>query len=138
MINRKPSMNFVQGVKGLINPAQCLNDLIEAWTDYKQIAEEEKNKRHEIEAWEKITLAEIKTKRDFLISYLDRSFDERATNLRSLLEVVDRAILSDDDQLLGLTLQAIVELSKSNPFQDLADLSTVKAALDDPDHVWEF
>jgi hypothetical protein len=131
-------MNFVQGVKGLINPAQCLNDLIEAWTDYKQIAEEEKNKRHEIEAWEKITLAEIKTKRDFLISYLDRSFDERATNLRSLLEVVDRAILSDDDQLLGLTLQAIVELSKSNPFQDLADLSTVKAALDDPDHVWEF
>jgi hypothetical protein len=131
-------MNFVQGVKGLINPAQCLNDLIEAWTDYKQIAEEEKNKRHEIEAWEKITLAEIKTKRDFLISYLDRSFDERATNLRSLFEVVDRAILSDDDQLLGLTLQAIVELSKSNPFQDLADLSTVKAALDDPDHVWEF
>jgi hypothetical protein len=107
-------------------------------TPYKQIVEEEKTKRHEIEAWEKITLAEIKTKRDFLIGYLDRSFDERATNLRSLLEAVDRAILADDNRLLNLTLQAIIELAKSNPFQDLADLSTVKAALDDPDHLWEF
>ncbi len=138
MTSRKPSINFVQGVKGLINPAQCLNDLVEAWTQYKQIAEEEKTKRCEIEAWEKITLAEIKTKRDFLIGYLDRSFDERGTNLRSLLEAVDRAILSDDERLLSLALQAIVELVKSNPFQDLADLSTVKAALDDPDHLWEF
>jgi type I restriction-modification system DNA methylase subunit len=109
-------MNFVQGVKGLINPAQYLNDLVEAWTEYKQIVEEETTKRYEIEAWEKTTLAEIKAKSDFLIGYLDRSFDERATNLRSLLEAVDRAILADDNRLLNLTLQAIIELAKSNSF----------------------
>jgi ribonucleotide reductase alpha subunit len=134
----KPSMNFVRGVEVFVSPAQCLNDLVEAWTQYRQVAEEEKTKRCEIEAWEKTTLAEIKAKRDLLVGYLDRSFDERAENFRSLFEAVDRAMLSDDDRQLGLALQAIVELAKSNPFKDLADLSTLKAALDDPDHVWEF
>ena len=46
-------------------------------------------------------------------------------------------MLSGDNQQLGLALHAIVELAKSNPFRDLASLTTVKAALDDPDHVWE-
>jgi|GEM_PF-6722037 len=32
---------------------------------------------------------------------------------------------------------AILELAKSSPFKDLADLSIVKVALDDPNHVWE-
>ncbi len=44
---------------------------------------------------------------------------------------------SGDNQQLSLALDAIVELAKSSPFKELADLSTVKAALDDPDHVWE-
>ena len=46
-------------------------------------------------------------------------------------------MLSGDNQQLGLALHAIVELARSNPFKDLADLSTVQAALADPDHVWE-
>ncbi len=31
-------------------------------------------------AWEKATIAQIKAKRDFLINYLNRSFDERSEN----------------------------------------------------------
>jgi ribonucleotide reductase alpha subunit len=138
MTIRKPSIDFVRGIEGFVSPTQCLNDLVEAWTNYRQIAEQEKTKRREIEVWEKTTLAEIKAKRDLFIGYLDRSFDERAENFRSLFEAVDRAMLSDDDRMLGLTLQTIVELAKSNPFKDLADLSIVKAALDDPNHVWGF
>jgi hypothetical protein len=41
------------------------------------------------------------------------------------------------NQQLGLALHAVVELAQSSPFKNLADLSTVKAALDDPNHVWE-
>jgi hypothetical protein len=43
-----------------------------------------------------------------------------------------------DNQQLGLTLHPIIELANSNPFQDLAAVSSVKAALDDPEQVWEF
>lgn len=126
-----------QSVEAFTNPIQCLNDVVTAWTDYLKIAEEEKTKRCEIEAWEKASLSEIKVKRDFLIGYLDRSFDERAKNFQALFQVVDQAILSDDNQKLALALEAIVKLAKSSPFKDLTNLSTVKAALNDPDHIWE-
>ena len=131
-------MRLARGVELFANPAQCLNDVVQSLTEYLKIAEEEKTKRREIEAWEEMALAEIKAKRDFLIGYLDRSFDERATNFQLLFQTVDQAMSSGDNQQLELALNTIVELAQSNPFKYLADLSSVKAALDDPDHVWEF
>ena len=80
----------------------------------------------------------MKSQHNFLIGYLEHSFDERAQNFQLLFQLVDRAMLSSDNQQLGLALHAIVELAKFSPFQNLAHLSTVKAALNDRDHVWEF
>lgn len=137
MVSRKPPVDFVSGVKEFASPAQCLNEVVQAWTEYLKVTEEQKTKRRDIEAWEKVTLAEIKAKRDFLVGYLEHSFDERSKNFQALFQTVDQAMSSGDSQQLGLALHAIVELAKSNPFKDLADLSTVKAALDDPAHVWE-
>jgi hypothetical protein len=137
MASKNLSTNLVRGVAAFTSPVQCLNDVIQAWTEYLTVVEEEKTKRQNIEAWEKVTLAEIETKRDFLIGYLELAFDERAKNFQSLFQKVDQAISVGDNQMLGSTLEAIVELAKSNPFKDLADLSTIKAALDNPDHVWE-
>jgi hypothetical protein len=136
-IKKNPPGSF-QDWNFVTDPVQCLNDILQAWTTYVEICETEKTKRRAIEAWEKTTLENIQAKRDFLIGYLDRSFDERATNFQSLFQVVDRAITNGDNQQLALTLNAITELAKSSPFKDLADLSAVQAALDDPDHVWEF
>mgnify|MGYP000240227662 CR=1 FL=1 len=111
MASRKPPVDFVRGVEAFANPAQCLNEVVQAWTEYLKIAEEEKTKRRDIEAWEKVTLAEIKAKRDFLVGYLEHSFDERAKNFQSLFQTVDQAMLSGDNQQLGLALHTIVELS---------------------------
>ena len=137
MANKKSSTGFVPGTEAFTNPVQCLNEVVQAWTEYLEITEKEATKRRKIEAWEKTTLAEIQAKRDFLIGYLERSFDERAKNFQALFQTVDQAISSGDNQQLGLALHAIVELAKSSPFKDLADVETVRAALADPDHVWE-
>lgn len=137
METKKLPRNFVQGVAAFASPAQCLSEVVQAWTEYLKIAEEEKTKRRGIEAWEKTTIAEIKAKRDLVIDYLEKSFDERSKNFQALFQTVDQAMSSGDNQQLGLALHAIVDLSKSNPFRDLADLPTVKAALNDPDHAWE-
>ena len=129
--------DFARNVEAFSDPVQCLNDIVQAWTEYLKIAEEEKTKRREIAAWEKATIAEIQAKRDILMKYLDCSFDERARNFHLLFEVADTAISSQDNQKLGFALTAIVELAKSNPLKDMADLANVKKALDDPDYVWE-
>jgi ribonucleotide reductase alpha subunit len=137
MPRKKTSAESVRGIDAFVSPAQCVNDIVQAWTEYLKIAEEEKTKRRAIEAWEKNRFAEIKAKRDLLIGYLEYSFDERAKNFQSLFQVVTQAMASGDNQQLSLALDAVVELAKSSPFKDLADLSTVQAALNDPDHVWE-
>jgi hypothetical protein len=70
------------------------------------------------------------------MEYLERSFDERAENFRSLFAVVDSAIACGDNEQLSLALNSITEIAKSSPFKELANISSVRAALDDPNHVW--
>ena len=115
----------------------CFDEIITAYSEYLIIVEQEQTKRAEIKAWELQQLAEIKYKRDFLIGYLEKSFDERAKNFQSMFALVDKALDLGNTEQLALSLHAIVEIAKSNPFGDLADLNKVKASLDDPDHVWE-
>ncbi|WP_445635581.1 hypothetical protein NSTC745_00311 [Nostoc sp. DSM 114161] len=125
-------------IKEFINPAESLQQVVSAYTDYLKVAEEEQTKRRNIEAWEKETITRINAQRDLLMAYLDRSFDERAKNFRALFAVVDNAIASGNNEQLALTLNSITEIAKSSPFKELANLASVRAALDDPDHEWTF
>ena len=121
-----------------LNPAESLQQMVSAYTEYLIIAEQEKTKRRDIEAWEKEAISRINAQRDLVITYLDRSFDERAENFRALFGVVDNALLSGDNEQLALALNSITEIAKSSPFKDLANLNSVRAALNNPEHVWEF
>lgn len=122
----------------LASPTESLQQIVLAYTDYLKIAEQERTKRREIEAWEKETIAKINATRDLLMEYLDRSFDERADNFRDLFNVVDRAIAADNNEQLALALHSITEIAKSSPFKELANLASVRKALDDPNHEWTF
>jgi len=125
----------------IFNPgsaAECFRDVVEAYTEYKIVAEQEQTKRRGIEAWEKVTIADIQAKRDALIEYLECSFYERANNFKFLFEKVDEAIAIGDNNQLALAMNSITEIAKSSPFKDLANLTSVRTALDDPDHEWEF
>ncbi|MDZ8106621.1 MAG: hypothetical protein RM338_13515 [Nostoc sp. DedQUE12a] len=128
----------IKVVKEFINPAECLQQVVLAYTDYLKVAEEEQTKRRNIDAWEKETITKINAQRDLLMAYLDRSFDERAKNFHALFAVVDNAIASGNNEQLALTLNSITEIAKSSPFKELANLASVRAALDDPDHEWTF
>ena len=121
-----------------LNPAESLEQMVSAYTEYLAIAEVERTKRRDIEAWEKEAITKINAQRDLVITYLDRSFDERAENFRALFGVVDNALLSGDNEQLALALNSITEIAKSSPFKDLANLNNVHAALNNPEHVWEF
>lgn len=114
-----------------------LAQVVRAYTDYLKVAEEEKTKRREIQAWEKTELAKIKAIRVSLITYLDKSFDERQKNFQMLFTLIDKAMETGDNKKLASLLDSLVELGKSSPFKDLADTTKVKAYLDDPDHIWE-
>ncbi|MBD2389330.1 hypothetical protein RI030_06480 [Aphanizomenon flos-aquae NRERC-008] len=119
-----------------VDAANTLRAIVEAYTEYKIVAQEETTKRRGIEAWETATIAKIQADRDVLIKYLENSFDERAKNFSFLFEKVDQAIANGDNNQLTLALHSITEIAKSSPFKDFANLQSVTAALDDPDHEW--
>lgn len=129
---------LAHGAAALTSPADCLKQIVSAYTEYKTIAQQEQTKRRGIEAWEKTTIAKIDAQREFLMAHLDRSFDERSKNFQALFAVVDQAIASDNNDQLALALNALTELAKSSPFKDMANLASFQAALDDPNHVWTF
>jgi thioredoxin-like negative regulator of GroEL len=121
-----------------LNPAVCFGQLVDAYAEYQRVVQEERTKRREIAAWEKAALTTIEQRRDVMMQFLDRAFNERAENFREFFALADQAIATGDNDQLAAVLTSIVELAKTSPFKDLADLTKVEAALDDPDHTWEF
>ena len=124
-------------VPSISNPLASIETMFCAYTEYLKVAEQEKTKRREINAEEKTQLAKIKATRDALITYLDKSFDERKHNFQLLFNQLDKAMENGENQQVAFLLESIVQLGKSSPFQDLADTAKVKGYIEDPNHVWE-
>lgn len=122
-----------------LSSAVCFSQLVEAYAEYQRVVQEERTKRMAIVvAWEKAALATIEQRRDVMMQFLDRAFNERAENFREFFVLADQAIATGDNDQLAAVLTSIVELAKTSPFKDLADLAKVEEALNDPGHLWEF
>ena len=90
--------------------------------EWVTIVAQERTKRDEIQAWENSQLEIIRVQRDFLLSALDKTFDERRENFRRLFDNLDAALASDREdsavQVASL-LEAITDLGRVSPFKDL-------------------
>ena len=85
-----------------------------------------------------VEIERIHAVRDVMLSYLDRSFDERRKNFDALFTRLDAVIAAGNIEVVAQTLDALVELAKSSPFKDLTDVATAKAALRDKGRDWVF
>ncbi|PYE51995.1 hypothetical protein [Deinococcus yavapaiensis] len=110
-------------VKSVSDPSTlaAVQGIVEAWREYAVTAEQERTKRHHIEAWRDATLASIASTRAVMSTYLERSFDERRSNFEHLFAALDKAQDASDLQGLQVVLAGILELVKTNPFKDLAE-----------------
>lgn len=112
-----------------------LNQLLTAVDTWVTTTQTEQSKRSLIAAWEHTQLERIRAQRDVFLSYLDQSFDERATTFHALFETLDTALGTDPSQVAAV-LDTVVTLAKQSPFADLHDLTFTTEALADPDHIW--
>lgn len=134
MVARKLPIEIIDG----IGFTQCLHEICQAYTEYAIVAEQEKTKRRAIEAWETEAIARIETQRDVMLRYLERSFDERAKQFDNLFKLADRALSEKDNKALSEILESIQTVATHSPLQALSSVESVQAALDDPEHLWEF
>jgi hypothetical protein len=127
-----------KGALKRIDPTATLRLLVESYRECVKTRQEEKTKRRQIELNEKVTIDEIRVKRELLMAYLEQSFDERRQNFERLFANLDRALEINNMELMAHTLNAITELGKSSPFRDLASVADLRRALEDPNKKFEF
>lgn len=90
--------------------------------EWHAVTAQEETRREEIRAWKESQLEIIQLQRDFLLTALDKTFDERRENFRRLFDQLDRALMSDGENAPALVsdlLGTITDLAKTSPFKDL-------------------
>ena len=130
--------NFIQNLSGrfvgqkLSTPADAfnmVNTFVEASKDVAKFTEIQKTKRAEIRAQAEVRIREIDSMRNLIMTYLDKTFDERSKIFAKQFECVDKALADGDTNLLAISLNSITELAKSSPFKALADIKNVQKQL---------
>jgi hypothetical protein len=132
------SVSFVY--KGQMTPddvQNALNALATVATDTIRYAEEQETKREEIRAMRDTAIAQVNAMRDVVQTYLEKSFDERASLFAEQFKCVDAALRSGDNEMLSISLNSINTLAASSPFKNLADLNNVTKALTDSNTEWD-
>ncbi|MFG2008737.1 hypothetical protein ACGFNF_06640 [Micromonospora sp. NPDC048868] len=115
----------------------ALKQIVEATSECIQIHEVERTKRAKFQAYESTEIARIKAAETILRDYFEQAFTERRNLYRELFTRLDRALDEGNGEVLHDVVRGIVDIARSSPLADMGDLSKVRAALDDPDQVWD-
>jgi len=121
-----------QVTKELYNPVDVLaaiKQLGEKAMEAVRFCEEQETKREEIRAQRDREIEIIRAQREMIMTYLDKTFDERRMIFNKQFEILDNAISKGDTELLATTLDSINQLATSSPFKSLLDLKAGSDAL---------
>lgn len=130
MDENKENNNSIEKKK--LDPEQALNTLNNLYNKYVELEkarEEYKTERDRIQADKEKALAQIAAIKDVLMTYLNRSFDERAIMIKQNFEVIDTAIANNNMEALAITVQSVNTLVAQSPFKALVDLAQVRREL---------
>lgn len=132
------SISFVYTGKMTPEDAQKALDALSAVAaDTIRYAEEQETKREEIRAMRDLAIAKVNAVREVMQTYLEKTFDERATLFSEQFKCVDMALKNGDNEMLSKSLTSINTLATSSPFKSLADLNEVQKALTSSETEWD-
>ncbi|GAA1698976.1 hypothetical protein MMUR_26550 [Mycolicibacterium murale] len=134
------SAKVVGRAGGSVTPLQgfdALNQIVAAAKECVAVHQVESTKRARLQTYETTEVERIKRAESVLKDYFTHVFAERRSNFEELFTRLDGALEANDGETVALMVRGIVDIAKSSPLADLGDLSKIRAALDDPDQVWE-
>ena len=117
------------GGKKEVDPEQVLNTLNNLYDRYarlEEVREANQTERERIKKDKETALAQIEATKAVLMTYLNRSFDERASIFKKDFEAIDAAIANNNMEALALMLQSVNTLAAQSPFKALVDLAQAK------------
>ena len=97
----------------------------------------ESTKRGKIRAYQETEVGRIKAAEAILKTYFGQVFAERRETFDELFSRLDKAIDQGNGEVISSVLRGIVDIAQTSPLANLGDLSQIRAALDDPNQVWD-
>jgi hypothetical protein len=123
---------------GAMDLVTILIDAAKYVYDAKQGIAREQAHRAEIAEATRVEVERIRATKSLLMTYLERTFDERKALFEALLARLDGALDGGDADAVSAVLQATLDLAKSSPFKQLQDAGTFQQALRDKSTEWRF
>ncbi|WP_024796558.1 hypothetical protein [Tomitella biformata] len=127
----------LKGLPSALDGFNALNQLVNAARECITVHAVENSKQARIAAYETTEVTRIKAAESILRNYFGQVFAERRTNFDGLFTRLDQALEQGNAEVAGAVLKSIVDVARTSPLGDLNDLSQIRAALDDPDQVWD-
>lgn len=122
---------------GPLDGFAALSQIVNAVQDCINVHAEENTKQAKIAAYESIEVSRIKAAESILKQYFDQSFAERRTTFDEMFARLDAALDQGNPAVINSVLTGIIEVARTSPLAAGGDLGQIRAALDDPDHVWD-
>lgn len=115
----------------------ALTQVVSAAQECIKVHQIESTKRQAIDRATEAELKRIKAAEDTLREYFQQVFAERRRNFEALFVRLDEALLQFNSEAVTAVLGSIVDIARTSPIAELGDLSELRAALGDPDKVWD-
>lgn len=116
-----------------VNPIEALTQIV----DCVKAIQVEGTKRKRLSAYETTEIARIKAAEVVLRDYFAESFRERRKNFDEMFQRLDSALEQGNGEAAAIIVRGIVDIARESPLANMGDLGQIRAALDDPNQVWE-
>lgn len=134
---KRPAKPTSGRVVSALDGLNALRQVVDAVQECVSIHATESTKQEHIRASRDTEIARIKAGETVLRDYFAHVFADRKNTIDQMFTRLDIALESGDPAVIKMVVDSVVDVAKSSPIADMGDLSQVRAALDDPDHVWE-
>lgn len=115
-----------------LQAASAAKEIFDAWRDLQKYRAEQETVRHQITQETEVQIARIQAQKEVLLQALNQDFALRQTSLTQTFAVLDKALESNNLELLDKSLGAIVAITQQS---SVVSLKSLHATLQDSRNV---
>ena len=129
---QEPQKDPTFDINNAVNKAA---DIYGKYVELRQFEEIHKTRRKEIEAVEKTTIKDIEARKDLMIAYFDKIFQERSKQSDKWFKELDKAIETNNLDMIDRSCDAITSLGQSNPLSHLSKIEQSRRFLESDEEI---
>ncbi|QOV65187.1 hypothetical protein [Kosakonia pseudosacchari] len=115
-----------------LQAASAAKEIFDAWRDLQKYRAEQETIRHQISQQTEVQIARIQAQKEVLLQALNQDFALRQTSLTQTFAVLDKALETNNLDLLDKSLGAIVAITQQS---SVVSLKSLHATLQDSRNV---